>query len=154
MFIKNFAKSILILCAILAISGIVYSFTDFYERQVDERTGYGYIYWEDANTEQTAQAQANVSKNVSNWPFAVNINEYSYCTSSETDYHGKQNTGHFYWYVSRKGATDDRYKGNESDTHEYTGKVWFSSPPSIRVHARARVTPDRDSATQEVDVEF
>ena len=153
MFIKKYVKPILILCAILAISGIVYSYTDFYENQVDH-TGYGYIYWEDANTEQTVQAQANVSKNVSNWPFAVNINEYSYCTSSETDYHGKQNTGHFYWYVSRKGATDDRYKGNESDTHEYTGKVWFSSPPSIRVHARAQVTPDRDSSTQEVDVEF
>ncbi len=153
MFIKKFAKPILILCAILAISGIVYSFTDHYEKHIDD-DGYGWIYWEDANTEKTAQAQASVQKYPSLIPFAVNISEYSYCTSKENDSTGEENSGHFYWYTLRKGATDRRYEADDSDDHSISKKIWFHSPDEIRVHAKAQVTPDRDSETVEVDVEF
>lgn len=153
MFIRKYVKPILILCAILASAGIVYSFTDHYEKHIDS-DGYGWIYWEDANTEKTAQAQASVSKSVSNWPFAVNISEYAHTKSKENDSTGQQNQGSFYLYTLRRGGVTFPYEGEDSKTRDKSKKIWFHSPEDIRVHAKAQVCPRRDSDTIEVDVEF
>ena len=153
MFIQKYVKPILIICALLAFTGIVYSFTDYYERRVDG-DGNGYIYWEDANTEKTVQAQASVSKYSSPfWPY-VTISEYAYGVSVETDSTGNQNQGTFYLFTLRRGAKTYRYRGADWKDREKTKKIWFHSPKSIRVHARAQVCPRRDSDTIEVDVEF
>lgn len=153
MLFKTFFKRILVICAILAISGIVYSFTDHYEKHIDD-DGYGWIYWEDANTEKTAQAQASVQKYSSLIPFAVNISEYAYGRSKENDSTGKQNQGSFYLFTLRRGGVTFPYEGKDSKTRDKTKKVWFHSPEDIRVHAKAQVCPRRDSDTVEVDVEF
>lgn len=149
-------KPILILCSILTFAGIVYSFTDHYEKHIDSDGEDGWIYWEDANIERNIQAQAQVSK-YTHWILpCVNVNEYTHGKSKEFSVNKpKQKArGSYSLYVYRKGAICPSYIGKDSRTHEWTGKIWFSSPKEIKTEAKAKVTERWDSDTIRVKVGF
>ena len=154
MMLSKVFKPILVICAILAFAGIVYSFQDHYERRID-RDGEGYIYWQDANTEKTCQASARVSKYGSIWPF-VYVSEWANGASKDftvTKPNVKTN-GTYYLYVYRKGAISKGYRGADELSHDWSGKIWFTSPKKIKTKASAKVSERWDSDTDRVEVEF
>ena len=156
MFYNKVTRAAFIICALLliAIAFHVHGFSDWwsaYTNQFDE----GYIWWGDANAEDTCEASIYIDKWESDWFPWVNTAESASVSTAEFDTNGNLNKGSCSVWIRINAQDKGRaFNGAETIDNSDDKRRFFVSPGEVTVQARAQAWPLHDSATQKVEGSF
>ena len=156
MFNNKVTRAAFTICALLLIAFTfhVHGFSDWwsaYTNQFDE----GYIWWGDANAEDTCEASIYIDKWESDWFPWVNTYESASVSTAELNTNGEENVGSCSAWIRITAEDKGRvFYGADTIGNSKSKRRFFVSPGEVTVQARAQAYPNDDSDTQKVEGSF